>query len=158
MALACGPKLLIADEPTTALDVTVQARILDLIATLGEESGMAVLLVSHDLAVIARHCRDVLVMYGGGVMESGPADAVLRRPLHPYTRALMAARPQLGAERGSRLQAISGSAAALGAGCPFAPRCPVALPVCSEAPPPVVSLPNGHTIACVRVTPDGRFE
>src|SRR5271157_5554605 len=89
MALSCGPKLIIADEPTTALDVTVQARILDLLATLGEQSNMAMLLVSHDLAVIARHCRRVMVMYGGTIMESGPVDAVLRRARHPYTRALL---------------------------------------------------------------------
>jgi peptide/nickel transport system ATP-binding protein len=157
MALACGPKLLIADEPTTALDVTVQAQILDLIATLGAQSGMAVLLVSHDLAVIARHCAQVLVMYGGAVMESGPAPAVLHRPLHPYTRALIDARPKLGEPRGARLQAISGAAWSGGAGCPFAPRCPMALPVCHAAPPPVVALDGGQTVACVRVTPDGRF-
>jgi len=152
MALACSPKLLIADEPTTALDVTVQAQILDLIATLGQESGMAVLLVSHDLAVVAGRCQNVLVMYGGAVMESGPADTVLRRPLHPYTRALLAARPQLGAPRGVRLEAIPGAASAPGAGCPFAPRCPLVLPLCREAPPPALALPGGQTVACVRIT------
>jgi len=157
MALACSPKLLIADEPTTALDVTVQAKILDLIATLGEASGMAVLLVSHDLAVIAGRCRDVLVMYGGAVMESGPAETVLRRPLHPYTRALLAARPQLGVPRGARLEAIPGVASAPGEGCAFAPRCSLALPVCRQAPPPAVALPDGQIAACVRVTPDGRL-
>ena len=97
MALSCSPKLLIADEPTTALDVTVQARILDLLATLGAQSEMATLLVSHDLAVVARHCHRVLVMYGGTVMESGPAEAVLRDARHPYTRALLEARPRAGA-------------------------------------------------------------
>ena len=157
MALACQPRLLIADEPTTALDVTVQAQILDLIATLGAEGGMAVLLVSHDLAVVARHCREVLVMYGGAVMEAGPAEAVLNRPLHPYTRALIAARPQWGAPRGQRLQAIPGVASAGGAGCPFASRCPAALPICALAAPPVVALANGQSVACVRVTRDGRF-
>jgi peptide/nickel transport system ATP-binding protein len=157
MALACGPKLLIADEPTTALDVTVQAKILDLIATLGQESGMAVLLVSHDLAVIARHCRDVLVMYGGAVMESGPAETVLNRPLHPYTRALLAARPQIGAARGARLEAIPGAASAGGDGCAFAARCPLVLPACREAPPPAVVTPEGQIAACLLVTPDGRL-
>src|ERR1700761_4156389 len=111
LALACSPKLLIADEPTTALDVTVQAKILDLIAALGAESGLSVLLVSHDLAVIARHCARVLVMYGGAAMEEGPAEAVLGAALHPYTRALMAARPKLGV-RGARLAAIPGAGAA----------------------------------------------
>ena len=157
MALACGPRLLIADEPTTALDVTVQAQILDLIATLGQENGMAVLLVSHDLAVVARHCRDVLVMYGGAVMETGPAGIVLRRPLHPYTRALIAARPQPGAARGARLEAIPGVASTPDQGCPFAPRCALAQPDCRAAPPPVVALPDGRSAACVRVTPDGRL-
>jgi peptide/nickel transport system ATP-binding protein len=157
MALACAPKLLIADEPTTALDVTVQAQILDLIAWLGAENGMAVVLVSHDLAVIARHCREVLVMYGGAVMESGPAEIVLRRPLHPYTRALLAARPQIGAPRGARLQAIPGAASTPREGCPFAPRCALALPACRETPPPFVALPEGQIVACVRVTPDGRL-
>ncbi len=101
---------IIADEPTTALDVTVQAQILDLLASLGAQSDMAMLLVSHDLAVIARHCRRVLVMYGGTVMESGPVDAVLRRARHPYTRALLEARPRPGAPRGERLRAIAGAA------------------------------------------------
>src|SRR5579875_1906004 len=112
MALACGPKLLIADEPTTALDVTVQAEILDLIAALSAETGLAVLLVSHDLAVIARHCQRVVVMYGGAVMEEGPAAAVLGEAAHPYTRALLAARPRLGAPPGARLAAIPGAGGA----------------------------------------------
>jgi peptide/nickel transport system ATP-binding protein len=96
-------------------------------------------------------------MYGGAVMESGPSEAVLTRPLHPYTRALIAARPQLGAPRGARLQAIPGAATSGAVGCPFAPRCPVALPICGQTPPPVVALAGGHSVACVRVSPDGRF-
>ena len=156
MALACGPKLLIADEPTTALDVTVQAKILDLIAALGAESGLAVLLVSHDLAVIARHCARVLVMYGGAAMEEGPVEAVLGQALHPYTRALLAARPALGAVKGARLAAIPGAAAAAAEGCAFATRCPLALPAC-RSEPPAVTLPGGHVVRCVRVTPEGRL-
>jgi peptide/nickel transport system ATP-binding protein len=155
MALACGPKLIIADEPTTALDVTVQAKILDLIATLSAESGLSVLLVSHDLAVIARHCRRVLVMYGGAVMEEGPAEAVLGRALHPYTRALIAARPKLGARR-ERLAAIPGAGEVAAEGCAFSLRCPLALPACRE-PPPAVALPGGHVVRCVRVTPQGEL-
>jgi peptide/nickel transport system ATP-binding protein len=153
MALACGPKLLIADEPTTALDVTVQAKILDLLAELGAASGLSILLVSHDLAVIARHCRRVMVMYGGAVMEEGPVEAVLGQALHPYTRALLAARPKLGAPR-ERLASIPGAAGASPTGCAFATRCPLALPACREEPP-AVSLPGGHVVRCVRVTPEG---
>lgn len=156
MALACGPKLLIADEPTTALDVTVQARILDLIAALGAEAGMAILLVSHDLAVIARHCRRVIVMYGGAVMEAGPVGVVLNDPRHPYTRALLAARPRLGAARGARLQAIPGAASAIGGvarGCPFADRCPEVMPACRETEPQPARLPGGHFVRCLRVEP-----
>ncbi len=156
MALACGPKLLIADEPTTALDVTVQAGILDLLAVLARESGLSILLVSHDLAVIARHCRRVLVMYGGAVMEEGPVEAVLGQALHPYTRALLAARPRLGAQRGARLAAIPGAYGAAAQGCAFAPRCPLALPACGREPP-AVALDNGHIVRCVRVTSDGRL-
>jgi len=157
MALACGPKLLIADEPTTALDVTVQAQILDLLATLGEERGLAILLVSHDLAVIARHCRRALVMYGGAVMEEGPVEAVLGEALHPYTRALLAARPKLGGVRGERLAAIPGAGGAAPTGCAFSTRCPLALPVC-RADPPAVALAGGRVVRCARVTPDGRLE
>jgi peptide/nickel transport system ATP-binding protein len=155
MALACSPKLLIADEPTTALDVTVQARILDLLAELGEASGLAILIVSHDLAVIARHCRRVIVMYGGAVMEQGPVEAVLGQALHPYTRALLAARPKLGASR-ERLAAIPGAGGAAAEGCAFSTRCPLALPACREDPP-AVTLAGGHVVRCVRVSADGRL-
>jgi peptide/nickel transport system ATP-binding protein len=156
MALACLPKLIIADEPTTALDVTVQAKILDLMASLGAESGLSILLVSHDLAVIAGRCQRVLVMYGGAVMEQGPVEAVLGAALHPYTRALLAARPQLGGPRGARLAAIPGAGEAAAEGCAFAARCPLVLPAC-RAPPPAVKLADGHVAYCVRVSPDGRL-
>ena len=160
MALSCGPKLIIADEPTTALDVTVQAKILDLLAMLGAESEMAMLLVSHDLAVIARHCRRVLVMYGGAVMEEGPVKAVLGQTLHPYTRALMEARPTLGAPRGERLRAIPGAAPSgpsAPTGCAFADRCPLALEACRAEPPPPLRLPDGHSVRCIRVDAEGRL-
>ncbi|HEX9170389.1 MAG TPA: ABC transporter ATP-binding protein, partial [Roseiarcus sp.] len=126
MAIGCSPRLVIADEPTTALDVTVQARILGLIDGLRVESRMAILLVSHDLAVIAGHCDRVMVMYAGVIMESGPVDAVLRQPRNPYTLALIEARPRPGAPRGARLATIPG--APPGAhdhltGCQFAGRC-----------------------------------
>ncbi len=133
MALSCGPSLVIADEPTTALDVTVQAQILALLAELGRQADMAMILVSHDLAVIAQNCKRVVVMYGGMVMESGTTAAVLERPAHPYTRALLQARPRLGATRGQRLRVIPGSAPSAGEappGCPFAGRCPLTVPAC----------------------------
>jgi peptide/nickel transport system ATP-binding protein len=160
MALSCSPQLIIADEPTTALDVTVQAQILDLLATLGAETNMAMLLVSHDLAVVARHCRRVLVMYGGTVMESGPVDAVLRDARHPYTQALLEARPRPGAPRGERLRAIAGQASPAGAqakGCPFADRCPLALEACRVTPLPTVELAGGRRVRCLRVGADGRL-
>jgi len=159
MALACSPELIIADEPTTALDVTVQAKILDLLASLGAESRMAILLVSHDLAVIARHCRRVLVMYGGQVMEEGPVETVLGDARHPYTQALLDARPRFGAARGARLAAIAGATPTGGEdgpGCPFAPRCPRVAEICRAAPPPVVTISHKHTVRCVRVDGSGR--
>jgi len=159
MALSCGPRLLVADEPTTALDVTVQARILDLIATLAAETQAAVMLISHDLAVIARHCKKVIVMYSGRVMEEGPAASVLGDARHPYTQALLAARPRFGAPRGQRLPAIPGAAPAAGEagpGCAFAPRCPRAAPICTERDPPVVRLEGGRSLRCARVDAEGR--
>ncbi len=152
MALACGPKLMIADEPTTALDVTVQAKILDLLASLALESGMATLLVSHDLAVVARRCRRVLVMYSGEAMEEGPVETVLGDARHPYTRALLGARPRFG-ER-ARLNAITGPAPTQddgATGCPFAPRCPKAADICRSAKPPTVEFPGGHKVRCARL-------
>jgi peptide/nickel transport system ATP-binding protein len=159
MALSCSPKLLIADEPTTALDVTVQAKILDLIAQLAADAHAAVMLISHDLAVIARHCERVMVMYAGEVMEEGPAAIVLGDARHPYTQALLAARPRFGAPRGARLPAIPGSAPAAGAerkGCSFAPRCPRAAPVCETKAPPVVRLDGSRSLRCARVDAEGR--
>jgi peptide/nickel transport system ATP-binding protein len=160
MALSCGPKLIIADEPTTALDVTVQAKILDLLASLSAESDMAILLVSHDLAVIARHCRRVLVMYGGAVMEEGPVEAVLGDARHPYTRALLEARPRLGAPRGERLRAIPGSAPSADeapSGCPFAGRCPLTMDACRAAPPPPIRVGADHIVRCLRFDEVGRL-
>jgi peptide/nickel transport system ATP-binding protein len=154
MALSCGPRLIIADEPTTALDVTVQAQILDLLADLGAQSDMALILVSHDLAVIAQNCERVLVMYGGMAMESGRTEDVLTRPAHPYTRALLAARPRIGARRGERLRAIAGAApssSAMPKGCPFAGRCPLTIDACTEAPPAPVALGDDHVARCIRI-------
>ncbi len=154
MALACGPDLLIADEPTTALDVTIQGQILDLIADLVHERGMALLLISHDLGVIAENVAHMMVMYGGRVMESGPTATVFAGMRHPYTRGLFGARPQLGAPRGTRLSTIEGSVpelADLAPGCPFAGRCPQAGPECAETQPTAHTLAPGHVAHCLRL-------
>ncbi len=152
IALACGPDLLIADEPTTALDVTTQAQILDLIAELVAESGMALMLISHDLGVIAENVEKLLVMYGGTVVESGPTEAVFARRAHPYTRGLFGARPTLGARQ--RLATIAGTVpdlAELPAGCCFADRCPYVIDTCRAAPPPPIAVSDGHQARCIRI-------
>jgi peptide/nickel transport system ATP-binding protein len=154
MALACRPDLLIADEPTTALDVTVQAQILDLIVELVEETGMALILISHDLGVIAETVDDVLVMYGGAVVERAPVERLFRRRAHPYAQGLFAARPSLGAEAGRPLAAIPGTVpelAALPPGCRFAGRCPWTIAACSDGPPPEIEVEPGHAAACIRL-------
>ena len=154
MALACGPDLLIADEPTTALDVTIQGQILDLIADLVQERGMALLLISHDLGVIAENVAHMMVMYGGRVMESGPTATVFAGMRHPYTRGLFGARPQLGAVRGTRLSTIEGSVpelSDLAPGCPFAGRCPIAGPECAQTQPVAHTLAPGHLAHCLRL-------
>jgi peptide/nickel transport system ATP-binding protein len=153
MAIGCGPRLVIADEPTTALDVTVQARILALIDGLRAESGMALLLVSHDLAVIAGHCDRVMVMYAGLIMEMGPVEAVLSEPKNPYTLALLEARPRPGAPRGARLKVIPGApsvAQEYRAGCPFAGRCALTVDVCRTTPPPEVAFGASRLSRCHR--------
>ena len=153
MALACGPDLLIADEPTTALDVTLQQQILELIGSLVAERGMALLLISHDLAVVAHNVRRTLVMYGGSVVESGPTAAVFAQRAHPYTRGLWAARPQLGARR-ARLATIAGTVPELvdlPPGCPFAGRCAFTIDACFTTVPAPTKLPGGHTVGCIRL-------
>ena len=153
MALSCQPSLVIADEPTTALDVTVQAQILDLLAELGEQLAMALILVSHDLAVVAQNCAEVLVMYGGMTMERGRTQDVLARPAHPYTKALLQARPRAGT-RGERLMAIAGAAPAgdaLPKGCPFAGRCPLTVEACGVAPPAPAALGADRIARCIRL-------
>ncbi len=158
MALACGPDLLIADEPTTALDVTIQGEILDLIAELVRERAMALLLISHDLGVMARSCTRLLVMYGGSIVESGPTTAVFERLAHPYSRGLFGARPRLGVTRGARLATIPGRVpelADLPEGCPFAERCAWAGDVCRAALPALVDVTAGHAARCVRLAEVG---
>jgi peptide/nickel transport system ATP-binding protein len=151
MALACRPDVLVADEPTTALDVTVQARILDLLRDLADEFGMALVLITHDLGVIAEMADRMLVMYAGRVVEEGPTETVFGRPAHPYTRALFAAIPRAGERR--RLAAIPGAVpdlARLPDGCAFADRCPHAIDACRAAPPPDLAVGANRTAACIR--------
>ncbi|MBP0462976.1 ABC transporter ATP-binding protein [Roseomonas sp. PWR1] len=160
MALACRPRLLIADEPTTALDVTVQAQILSLLDDLKRETGTAVVLVTHDLGVVADHADEVAVMYAGRVAEQAQAAAIFARPEHPYTAGLLGAAPGEG-ERGERLASIEGTVPDLRApppGCRFAPRCPFVLPRCAEAAPPLVEVTPGHRSACWRAPLDQVLE
>jgi peptide/nickel transport system ATP-binding protein/oligopeptide transport system ATP-binding protein len=151
-ALACRPRLLIADEPTTALDVTIQAQILALLGALQRETGMAVLLITHDLGVIAQVVSRVAVMYAGRVVEGGPVLPVFEAPAHPYTHALLKSIPALN-EEAARLPAIPGSVpvpSAWPAGCRFHPRCAVADAACSAATPPLVAVAPDHAAACIR--------
>ena len=155
MALACNPKLLIADEPTTALDVTIQAQILDLMRGLKQRIGSAIMLITHDLGVVAETAERVVVMYAGRKVEEAPVDALFARPLHPYTRGLMGAVPRLGgAAEGAgraRLAEIPGLVPSLRArivGCPFAARCGHADALCHTTAPAIRALAPDHLVAC----------
>ena len=150
IAIACRPRLLIADEPTTALDVTIQAQILELLRDLRAELGMAVMLISHDLGVIAEFARRVIVMYAGRVVEDAPVDVLFRRPLHPYTEGLMASVPAIEGET-ARLYSIPGRIPdpdEVVAGCRFGPRCGYAEPVCRAAMPDLVAVDGDHRVRC----------
>jgi peptide/nickel transport system ATP-binding protein len=158
MALACRPKLLIADEPTTALDVTVQAQILALLRRLQQKLGMSVLMITHDLGVIAETADDVAVMYFGRIVEKARTSVLFHQPKHPYTRGLLRSVSRIGDGSAHRLQAIPGSVPdplAPPRGCPFHPRCPDKIPgVCDVgAPPPLVQLGADHSVACHLYTP-----
>ncbi len=152
MAIAATPGLLLADEPTTALDVTIQDQILDLLAALKAETGMSMILVSHDVGVVAQNCDVIAVMYAGRIVESGPAADVVRRPRHPYTRALLDAVPTLDASTGrTPLRAIPGqppNLAALPPGCPFQPRCAFRTDACASVPVVLDAVLPGHGSAC----------
>jgi peptide/nickel transport system ATP-binding protein/oligopeptide transport system ATP-binding protein len=152
MALACQPKLLIADEPTTALDVTIQAQILDLLRALQAETGMAIVLITHDLGVVAEMADEVAVMYAGKVVERGPAAAVFGDAQHPYTLGLFGSIPRLDDES-DRLLAIEGTVPPpfnLPAGCRFNPRCAFADARCRETLPPLAPVGPNHIAACLR--------
>ena len=152
IALACNPKLLIADEPTTALDVTIQAQILDLLLDLRDELGMAIMIITHNMGVIAETADRVLVMYAGRIVEQAPVEALFDRPLHPYTQGLLECVPSLTQET-ERLVAIPGTLpdpARRPRGCRFAVRCRHALPECRKALPPLTTYDTAHTAACIR--------
>lgn len=152
MALACRPALLIADEPTTALDVTIQAQILELLQRLRRELGMAVLLITHDLGVVAETADRVAVMYAGQVVEYSTVRAIFRTPRHPYTAGLLASLPKLG-EESDRLRVIPGQVpdpARFPSGCRFHPRCPVAMDRCRGEAPELRDMGNGHLVRCFR--------
>ncbi len=158
MALACRPELIIADEPTTALDVTVQAQILALLQRLTREANSALLLITHDLGVVARYADRVAVMYAGRIVETAPAPALYHRPRHPYTRALLDSVPRLDADRQRRLVPISGQPpdlTRLPPGCAFAPRCPLAADRCRAERPPLEQATAGHWKACFADPPGG---
>jgi peptide/nickel transport system ATP-binding protein len=153
IALACGPDLLIADEPTTALDATIQREVLDLLDELRYDSGMALLLISHNLDVMAARVERLAVMYGGQIVESGPTREVFEQRAHPYTRGLFAARPALGLARGTRLATIRGRVPALHempAGCAFAERCDFVVDACRAAPPDEQVVSSAHGVRCIR--------
>jgi len=151
MALSCNPLLLIADEPTTALDVTIQAQIIDLVKRLQEQLGMAVIWITHDLGVVARLAKRVIVMYAGYIIEDASVKDVYNSPRHPYTIGLLGSLPRLDAAPGSKLFSIPGQPpdlVALPQGCPFAPRCSFAKKHCRHENPTLQSIGNGHTVAC----------
>jgi peptide/nickel transport system ATP-binding protein len=162
MAMACRPKLLIADEPTTALDVTIQAQILDLMLGLQEEVGMAILIITHDLGVIAEVSDEVVVMYAGQVVEYASIETLFLQPRHPYTLGLMTSIPQLGRkfrEGKARLKEIPGlvpNLIRLPPGCLFQPRCPMAFAACTKERPPLFSLDEGHGVRCWLVEKEAR--
>jgi peptide/nickel transport system ATP-binding protein len=152
MALACDPRLLIADEPTTALDVTLQAQILDLMRELKAESGAAIILITHDLGVVAEVCDEVAVMYAGEVVERAGVDALFATPQHPYTVGLLGSIPRLD-RRTTHLATIEGMVPNMTAppnGCRFAARCPFAEAACTTAPPPLAEVSPGHWSRCIR--------
>ncbi len=153
-ALACRPRLLIADEPTTALDVTIQAQILDLIRDLQRQLGLAVILVTHDLGIVAEYSDDVTILYAARVMEQTSTPELFREPLNPYTRGLLASIPGIDGARHRRLQAIPGTIPSPlnpPSGCRFHPRCPSAVDDCARIVPPLEAKRPGHYVACIRV-------
>jgi peptide/nickel transport system ATP-binding protein len=152
MALACDPRLLIADEPTTALDVTLQAQILELMRELKAASGAAIILITHDLGVVAEVCDEVAVMYAGEIVERAPVDEMFSSPQHPYTVGLLGSIPRLD-QRAAQLATIEGMVPNMSqppSGCRFAARCPFVREACTKAPPPLIEVSPGHLSRCIR--------
>lgn len=150
-ALSCNPKLLIADEPTTALDVTIQAQILDIMRDISTKLDTGIILITHDLGVIAETCKDLIVMYGGMPMETGSVEQIFENPQHPYTRGLLKSVPRMDTEEKGRLKPIAGSPPDLlkpPLGCPFSTRCPNVMEVCREEAAPLFSVGDNHKSAC----------
>ena len=150
MALSCGPDILIADEPTTALDVTIQAQILELMQDLQKQLGMAIIMVTHDLGVIADMCDEIIVMYGGRVCERGTAEDIFYRPSHEYTKGLLRSIPNIG-RMGEKLVPIPGTPINLlnmPKGCAFCPRCENAMKICLTEQPPEMQVQDGHRASC----------
>ena len=151
MALACGPKLLIADEPTTALDVTIQAQIIQLMKEMQQKFQMSVLLITHDLGVVADIAQNIAVVYAGRIVEYGARDDIFYDQRHPYTWSLLRSIPRLDVDGKKQLVSIEGMPPDLispPTGCPFAPRCPWCMEICTEEAPPQVSFSGGHTCSC----------
>jgi oligopeptide transport system ATP-binding protein len=151
MALSCNPTLLIADEPTTALDVTIQAQILELMKSMKQEFHMAITLITHDLGVVAEMTERVIVMYAGKVVEEAPTVELFQEPLHPYTQGLMNSIPRLDQDQKTRLHVIEGTVPNLlnlPKGCSFAPRCPQAMPICHERPPLLTEVSDTRKVSC----------
>ncbi|MBN1459258.1 MAG: ABC transporter ATP-binding protein [Armatimonadetes bacterium] len=157
MALACNPQLLLADEPTTALDVTIQAQVLDMVGKLQKEFETAMILITHNLGIVAEACDDLAVIYAGEIVESGSKEAVFDHPSHPYTLGLFGALPKLETDV-DRLQPISGlppDPSNLPTGCYFSPRCPLAGDECRQDRIPLVEIAPGHLCRCIKVTQEG---
>ncbi|WP_246156626.1 ABC transporter ATP-binding protein [Aquicoccus porphyridii] len=157
MAIACAPEVMIADEPTSSLDVTIQVKMMDLYKQIQEETGVAIVLITHDMGVAASICDRIAVMYAGRIVEQGPAREIFRNPAHPYTRALLNAIPKLG-EKSKRLYALGGQPPSLldmPGGCRFAPRCTLADAKCLAAYPGDSDLGSGHRAACWRLSEEG---
>ena len=151
IALACEPKLLIADEPTTALDVTIQAQILELMLELKDKLGMAIIMITHDLGIVASICQKIAVMYGGRIIEYGTADEIFYEPKHEYTKGLLRSIPRLDAKKHERLIPIEGTPIDLlnpPAGCPFAPRCDACMKICLRQMPPLMEFGETHGAQC----------
>lgn len=153
MAMSCRPSLLIADEPTTALDVTVQAQVLEQLNQLRAENGTALIIITHNLGVVARYADTVIIMYGGRIVEQGTAEDIFDHPLHPYTIGLINAVPRLDQPRSHNLQTIEGEPPDMSSiqpdSCPFAPRCPRVLPACRQRRPELADFGGGHACACL---------